>query len=95
MRWNEPPRRALVLLKPDQELLPIAAETIAFLQQGMDLTVMVEVAAAEAVGEVKSEKARSEPLAHLRPPPFKYLESICPFSTEIATPKLAFTRASR
>ncbi|CAM9382497.1 unnamed protein product [Ascophyllum nodosum] len=55
MRWNEPPRRALVLLKPDQELLPIAAETIAFLQQGMDLTVMVEVAAAEAVGEALDE----------------------------------------
>jgi len=30
MRWNERPRRALVLLKPDQELLPLAAQTIVY-----------------------------------------------------------------
>lgn len=52
MRWNERPRRALVLLKPDQELLPLAAETIDFLQREMGLHVMVETAAADAIGRV-------------------------------------------
>lgn len=42
-----------MLLKPDRELLPLAAETIDFLQREMQLTVMVEAAAAEAIGEVK------------------------------------------
>ena len=54
MRWNERPRRALVLLKPDQELLPLAAQTIVYLQRDMGLKVLVETAAAEAVGEVKA-----------------------------------------
>lgn len=52
MRWNEQPRRALVLLKPDEELLPLAAQTIDYLQRDMGLKVMVEAAAADAVGQV-------------------------------------------
>ena len=52
MRWNERPRRALVLLKPEQEMLPLAAQTIDFLQQEIGLKVMVEAAAAEDVGQV-------------------------------------------
>lgn len=52
MRWNERPRRALVLLKPEQELLPLAAQTIDYLQRDMGLKVMVEAAAAEEVGQV-------------------------------------------
>ncbi|CAN0309552.1 unnamed protein product, partial [Hapterophycus canaliculatus] len=51
MRWNERPRRALVLLKPEQELLPLAAQTIDYLQRDMGLKVMVEAAAAEEVGQ--------------------------------------------
>lgn len=52
MRWNERPRRALVLLKPDQDLLPLAAQTVDFLQREMGLHVMVEAAAAEGVSRV-------------------------------------------
>lgn len=52
MRWNERPRRALVLLKPEQEMLPLAAQTIDFLQREIGLKVMVEAAAAEDVGQV-------------------------------------------
>lgn len=52
MRWNERPRRALVLLKPEREMLPLAAQTIDFLQQEIGLKVMVEAAAAEDVGQV-------------------------------------------
>lgn len=52
MRWNERPRRALVLLKPDQDLLPLAAQTIDYLQRDMGLKVLVETAAEEAVGQV-------------------------------------------
>lgn len=52
MRWNERPRRALVLLKPDRDLLPLAVQTIDYLQRDMGLNVMVETAAAEAVGQV-------------------------------------------
>lgn len=58
MRWDERPRRALVLLKPDRELLPLAAETIDFLQREVELTVMVEAAAAKAIGEVKCTNVR-------------------------------------
>lgn len=54
MRWNERPRRALVLLKPDQDLLPLAAQTIDYLQRDMGLKVLVETAAEEAVGQVKT-----------------------------------------
>lgn len=53
MRWNERPRRALVLLKPDQDLLPLAAQTIDYLQRDMGLKVLVETAAEEAVGQVR------------------------------------------
>lgn len=52
MRWNERPRRALVLLKPEKEMLPLAAQTIDFLQREIGLKVMVEAAAAEDVGQV-------------------------------------------
>lgn len=52
MRWNERPRRALVLLKPEEEMLPLAAQTIDFLQRDMGLKVMVEAAAAKDVGQV-------------------------------------------
>lgn len=52
MRWNERPRRVLVLLKPEQELLPLAAQTIDYLQRDMGLKVMVEEAASDAVGQV-------------------------------------------
>lgn len=52
MRWNERPRRALVLLKPDNELLPLAAQTIDYLLRDMGLKVMVEAAAAKIVGQV-------------------------------------------
>ncbi|CAN0408648.1 unnamed protein product, partial [Ectocarpus fasciculatus] len=55
MRWNERPRRALVLLKPDRDLLPLAAQTIDYLQRDMGLKVMVETAAAEAVGQALDE----------------------------------------
>ncbi|CAM9460073.1 unnamed protein product [Laminaria digitata] len=55
MRWNERPRRALVLLKPEKEMLPLAAQTIDFLQREMDLKVMVEAAAAEDVGQALDE----------------------------------------
>ncbi|CAB1097767.1 unnamed protein product [Ectocarpus sp. CCAP 1310/34] len=55
MRWNERPRRALVLLKPDRDLLPLAAQTIDYLQRDMRLKVMVETAAVEAVGQALDE----------------------------------------
>ncbi|CAM9957625.1 unnamed protein product, partial [Discosporangium mesarthrocarpum] len=50
MRWNERPRRALVLLKPDEDLLPLCAQTVDFMQRDMGLVVMVEAAAMEDVG---------------------------------------------
>lgn len=56
MRWNERPRRALVLMKPEQELLPLAAQTINYLQQDMGLEVMVEVSAVEVVSQVLHER---------------------------------------
>ncbi|CAM9306136.1 unnamed protein product [Ectocarpus sp. 13 AM-2016] len=55
MRWNERPRRALVLLKPDRDLLPLAAQTIDYLQRDMGLKVMVETAALEAVDQALEE----------------------------------------
>eukprot|EP00903_Cladosiphon_okamuranus_P013576 g12646.t1 len=55
MRWNERPRRALVLMKPDQDLLPLAAQTIDYLQRDMGIRVLVETAAEEAVGQALDE----------------------------------------
>lgn len=54
LRWNERPNRALVLLKPEQELLPLAAQTIDYLQSEMGLNVMVEAAAADELKKVRS-----------------------------------------
>lgn len=40
--WEERPRRVLLLLKPEQQLLHLAAETMDFLQREMGLIVYVE-----------------------------------------------------
>lgn len=80
LRWNERPRRALVLLKPEQTLLPLAAQTIDYLQREMGLHVMVEAAAANllrtALEEFREGVDTEPPPLEVFNPPERSVEAL-------------------
>ncbi|CAM9771744.1 unnamed protein product [Chrysoparadoxa australica] len=49
LQWEVPPKSVLVLVKPDEDLLNCAAQTIAFLQNDMNVKVYIEQAFIEPI----------------------------------------------